>query len=294
MSFVLSCCSTVDTSAQHLKERDIRFICFHYFMDGVAYNDDMGQTMSADEFYEKMKSGVDTRTSQINEEEFVAYFEPMLAEGNDVLHLCLSSGITGTVNSARLAAEDLKERYPDRKLIIIDSLAASGGFGFLVDEAADRRDEGMSIDEVADWVEKNKLNVNHWFFSTDLTFFIKGGRVSKTAGVIGQMLNICPMLNVDFKGRLIVRDKIRTKKKAIIDAEKRMEKLAVNGTAYNGRCYITHSACYDDARALADLIESHFPALQGKVQITPIGTTIGSHTGPGTVALFFTGATRVD
>ena len=136
--------------------------------------------------------------------------------------------------------------------------------------------------------------MQHWFFSTDLTFFVKGGRVSKTSGFVGNMLNICPLLNVDVDGKLIPRFKIRTKRKVIEAIVNQMEQHAENGHEYNGKCYISQSACYDDARAVADLIESRFPKLQEKVQIYNIGTTIGSHTGPGTVALFFWGDERID
>ena len=250
--------------------------------------------MPLDKFYQAMVDGADTRTSQINMEEYEEYFEGMLKEGHDILHLTLSSGISGTVNSARLAAEHLAEKYPERKIIVMDSLAASSGYGLLMELLADRRDAGATLEELADWAEKNRLRIHHWFFSTDLTFFIKGGRVSKTSGFIGKMLNICPLLNVDYQGRLIPREKIRTKRKVIRVIEEHMEQYAENGLDYNGKCFISHSACYEDARAVADLVEQRFPKLNGKVLINQIGTTIGSHTGPGTVALFFVGSERVD
>ena len=186
----------------------------------------------------------------------------------------------------------MQEKYPDRKIYVIDSLAASSGYGLLVDAAADRRDEGMSIDDLYTWIEENKLRVHHWFFSTDLTFYIRGGRVSKTAGFIGTIMNICPLLNVSNEGKLIPREKIRTKKKVIRRIVDLMRENADNGTDYSGKCFISQSECVDDARAVADLIEAEFPKLDGKVQIYPIGATIGSHTGPGTVALFFFGKKR--
>ena len=223
-----------------------------------------------------------------------ADFEPFLQQGKDILHLCLSSGITGVMNSANIAKDMLEEKYPDRKIYIVDSLAASSGFGLLMDKLADLRDEGKSIDEVYEWVQANRLKLQHWFFSTDLTFFVKGGRVSKTSGFVGNMLNICPLLTVNVEGKRIPRYKIRTKRKVIEAIVKQMEEHAENGLDYSGKCYISQSACMDDARAVADLIESRFPNLDGKVLINHIGTTIGSHTGPGTVALFFWGDERVD
>ena len=293
-NFVLSCCSTADLSLEHFQNRNIHYICFHYFLDGKPYADDLGQSMPFDKFYEAMANGADTKTSQINMEEFVEYFEPFLQEGKDVIHLTLSSGISGVYNSAMLAKEELAEKYPDRKIYIIDSLAASSGYGLLMDKLADLRDEGMDIDTLAKWAEDNRLKLNHWFFSTDLTFYVKGGRISKAAGAIGGMLNICPLLNVDLEGRLIPRQKIRTKKKVIAAIAEKMKELAENGTDYNGKCYISQSACYEDARAVADLVEAAFPHLNGKVEINSIGTTIGSHTGPGTVALFFWGQERTN
>ena len=198
------------------------------------------------------------------------------------------------MNSALIAKEELEEKYPDRKVYVIDSLNASSGQGLFVDKLADLRDEGMSAEEVFAWAEEHKLNGNAWFFSTDLTFFIKGGRVSKTSGFIGGMLNICPLLNINIDGKLIPRNKIRTKKKVIQEIVKKMEELAENGKDYSGKCFISHSACLDDAKEVARLIEERFPKLDGKVVINSIGTTIGSHTGPGTVALFFWGKKRED
>ena len=292
--FVISCCSTADLSKEHFEKRDIKYICFHYELDGVQYPDDLGETMAFDVFYKKMAEGSDTKTSQINEAEFEEYFEPFLQQGKDILHICLSSGITGVVNSANIAKAELLEKYPDRKIYIVDSLTASSGFGLLVDHLADMRDEGKNIDEIYEWAMANKLRLQTWFFSTDLTFYVKGGRVTKTAGFVGGILNICPLLNMDVNGKLIPRYKIRGKKKVIQAIFEQMKNFAEDRENYSGKCFISHSACYEDARALADLIEEYFPKLNGKVLINNIGTTIGSHTGPGTVALFFWGDERVD
>lgn len=290
--FVISCCSTADLSEEHFKERNISYICFHFELDGREYPDDLGKSIPFDEFYQAMQDGAETKTSQINVEEFEQYFEPFLQEGYDILHVTLSSGITGVVNSANLARDFLAERYPERKIYIVDSLGASSGYGLLMDRLADLRDEGKTIDEIYEWALAHRLNMHHWFFSTDLTFYIKGGRISKTAGFVGGMLNICPLLNMDSQGRLIPRYKIRTKKKVIRTIVDKMEECAQDGTGYSGKCYMSHSACYEDARAVADLVEERFPNLDGKVEIYDIGTTIGSHTGPGTVALFFWGEER--
>ena len=291
-NYVLSCCSTADLTNEHFENRDIHYICFHYKLDGVDYPDDLGQTIQFEDFYKKMDEGAETSTSQVNVSEYVEYFSQFLEEGKDILHVSLSSGISGTYNSAVNAALIARERYPERKIYIVDSLGASSGYGLLMDKLADLRDSGMGIDEVHDWAEEHKLELNHWFFSTDLKFYIKGGRISKTAGTIGTILGICPLLNMDNEGRLIPRAKIRTKRKVIEEIVKRMEENAEGGLDYSGKCYISQSACMDAAEEVAKLVEERFPKLCGKVEINYVGTTIGSHTGPGTVALFFWGKKR--
>lgn len=292
--YILSCCSTADLSKEHFEQIDVKYICFHYELDGVEYPDDLGQTIGFEDFYARMAAGADTRTSQVNADEFEAYFEPFLKDGHDIMHVCLSSGISGVINSANIAMEALKERYPDRKIYIVDSLGASSGYGLIMDTLSAMRAAGSTIDEFHDWIEEHKLNLNHWFFSTDLTFYIKGGRISKTAGTIGKVLNICPLLNMDNLGHLIPRYKIRTKKKVIQAIVDKMEENAQNGLQYCGKCYISQSGCVEDAEEVARLVEERFPKLNGHVEINYVGTTIGSHTGPGTVALFFWGKKRTE
>ena len=292
--YILSCCSTADLTQEHFESRDIHYICFHFELDGKQYLDDLGKSIAFHDFYQAMKNGAETRTSQINAEEFIQYFTPFLEEGKDILHLTLSSGISGVYNSAMIAREELMEKYPDRKIYIVDSLAASSGYGLLMDKLADLRDEGMDIDSLYSWAEENKLKLHHWFFSSDLTFFVKGGRISKTAGFVGSVMDICPLLNVDYQGKLIPRFKIRTKKKVIQAIANKMEEFAQDGLEYSGKCYMSESDCPEDAKAVAKLVEERFPKLNGKVEINDIGTTIGSHTGPGTVALFFWGSERED
>ncbi len=287
--YVLSCCSTADMPKEYFEERNIKYICFHYQLDGVDYMDDLGQSMPFDKFYQAMVDGADTKTSQISAGEYEEYFESFLKEGKDVLHLTLSSGISGTINSANVAREMLKEKYPERKIYVIDSLAASSGYGLLMDVLADQRDAGMGIDDLVELTLNIRNKVQHWFFSTDLTFYIKGGRVSKTAGFVGSMLNICPLLNVNIDGKLIPREKVRTKKKVSARIVDIMEKRAADGLDYRGKCFISNSACLEDAQYVASLIEARFPHLNGKVMINSIGTTIGSHTGPGTIAVFYLG-----
>ncbi len=294
MSCILSCCSTVDLKKEHLEKLNISYTSFHYNLDGVEYPDDLGQTIAFSDFYERLRKGSDSKTSQISVGEYEEYFKSLLDSGKDVLHISLSSGISGSYRSACTAAEILKEQYPDRKLYVVDSLAASSGYGLIMDELAKKRDEGMNIDELRDWIEDNKLRMHHWFFSSDLTFFVKGGRVSKVSGMIGGVFEICPLMNVSVDGKLIPRSKIRTKKKVIVEAVKRMLVHADGGKNYSGKVFMSNSDCFDDATAVADLVKENFKNIDGDVLINDIGTVIGSHSGPGTVALFFWGDKRVD
>ena len=292
-NFVLSCCSTVDLTEPKLKERNIEYIPMHYFIDGVEYRDDLGKTISSADFYARMVAGADTKTSQVNTAEFIEHFEGFLSQGKDILHLSLSSGISGTYRSACIAADELKEKYPERKIIIVDTLGASSGYGLLVDIVADMRDEGKTIEEAYEWAMENRLNIHHWFFSTDLTFFVKGGRVSKVSGWFGTALKICPLLNVSREGKLIPREKIRTKQRVINAIVDKMLVHAKDGENYSGKCYISHSDRIDDANIVKKLVEEKFKNVKC-VEIYNIGTVIGSHSGPGTVALFFEGTKRAD
>lgn len=288
-SYVLSCCSTQDLTNEQLQQRNISYICFHYFLDGKAYLDDLGKTISSEDFYRKMEDGVDTKTSQVSVGEYKEYFSAFLKEGKDILHITLSSGISGTYNSAQSAAEMLREEYPERRIYIVDSCCASSGYGLFMMALADQRDAGASIEDLYDWAEKHKLDMQHWFFSSDLRWYVKGGRVSAPAGFIGGILGICPVLYVNTEGKLIPDTKVRTKKKAIATLIDRMEEYADTRREYNGKMYICHSACIEDAEACAAMAEKKFPNMDGKPQIYNIGTVIGCHTGPGTVAIFFWG-----
>lgn len=293
-SYVITCCSTVDLPKEYFEQNNIPYACYHYILDGEEYLDDLGQSIPYDEFYRRIDGGSMPTTSQINISEFMAFFEPFLQEGKDILHLSMSSGISGTCNSAMNAKEELLAKYPDRTIKVVDSLAASSGYGLLLDKLVEMRDAGKSLEEVYLFAEDNKLKLQHWFFSTDLTHFKRGGRISATAATLGNILNLCPLMNVDYVGKLIVRQKIRGKKKVIAEIVNKMTELAEGGKDYNGKCFISCSACEDDARKVADLVEETFPNLNGKVEINSIGAVIGAHTGPGTVALFFWGEKRVN
>ena len=292
--YIISACSTADLTKEQFEKYDVKFVCFHFNIDSETYPDDLGQSMSFKTFYDRMRDGADTSTSQVNPEQYIDFFTPYLEEGKDILHLTLSSGISGTYNSAMIAKEELEEKYPDRKIYVIDSLAASVGYGMLMHELSDMRAAGKSIDELVEWIDANKLKIHHWVMVSDLKWLVKGGRVSKVSGVLGSMLNICPLINVNREGKLAPQEKIRTKKKAIARIVEMMEANADNGLDYDGKCYIAHSDCPEDAEYMKNMIEEKFKNLKGKVIVNSIGTVIGSHTGPGTMVPVFFGKERTE
>ncbi len=291
--YVLSCCAACDLSPDWVKRRKIEYIPFNLTLDGESYYDDMGKTFSPRELIKRMEGGAEAKTSQVSPGDYEDYFRKFVEQGKDIVHVSLSTGISGTFQSACLAATNIMEEFPDRKIYTIDSMAASSGYGLLMDYAADMRDSGLSAKELADWIEENKLNMVHWFFSTDLTYYIKGGRISKTAGTIGQVLNICPLLNVDKEGRLTPREKIRTKKKVVKRIVEKMVEEAEGGINYTGKVFLSDTD-QDLGAQVENLIAETFPQLKGRIARFDIGCTIGSHTGPGTVALFFKGKKRED
>ncbi len=286
--YVITCSSTVDLSEELLKERNIPYASFTFTADGKTYSDDYGKSYPIDKFYNDIANGMQPVTSQINVEAYTEMFEPILKQGKDVLHLTLSSGISGTYNSANTAASLLNDKY-ENKVHVVDSLCASAGYGLFTIMVKDNQDKGMSLSDNLKWIEENKTKVIHWFFSTDLSSFIRGGRISKTAGFFAGALQICPLMCVSETGKLEVLEKIRTKKKSEKTVVEKM--MAEVGPDYDGYVFISNSACYDDAKAVADMIKENFKNVK-EVNIFNIGTVIGTHTGPGTVATFYFGNKR--
>lgn len=286
--YKITCCSTCDLKAEHLKKIGVEYALYHYIIDGTDYLDDLFQSKTPQEFYGAIDKGAMPTTSQVTVEQLVSLIEPILKAGSDVLHIEFSGGLSGGWEQSALVAEaQLKAAYPQRKIYFVNSLAASSGYGLLVDKAAELKAKGMDIDDLYNWLEANKLRVRHWFFTTNLTHLKRGGRVSGPAAAIGNMLNICPVMDVNSEGKLIVRKKVMGKKKAICELLNAMRRQAEGNDEYADKCYISHSLRQDDAKALAALVEEHFPNLVGKTEINDIGTVIGSHTGAGTVALFY-------
>ncbi|MBE6753145.1 MAG: DegV family protein [Ruminococcaceae bacterium] len=291
MSYIITCDSTCDLTLDMLRQLNILYSPLSFVMDDKVYVDDFGTTLPADEFFRRIDEGAMPTTTQCSVGQYTALFEQWLEQG-DIVHIAFSSGLSGSYNSACIAAAEVMERNPGRKIIVVDSLGASSGYGLLLKYAAEMRDNGASMEELEQWVRDNRLNLHHWFFSTNLKHYRRGGRVSGTAAMIGTVLGICPLLNMNNEGKLIPREKIRPKARVIVEIVERMKQHAQNGAGYNGRCYICHSACIDDAKEVARLVKKAFPKLNGEPQIFNIGTVIGSHTGSGTVALFFMGDER--
>lgn len=287
--FILSSESTIDLPVTHVNQKNIPVIHYAYTVDGVEYTDNMDEASVA-AFYEKINAGAKPTTSQLNEDAYTEFFTP-LVEKSDVLHIAFDSGLSGSVYNAIAAAKKLNEQY-SHKITVIDSTCGCCGFGLILDEAADMRDSGKSLEEVAAFTESIKRNIHHQFFSTDLSFFRRSGRMSATVALIGTILGICPVMHLNYDGRIIAYDKARGKKKAMQKTLDEMIANAQNGTEYSGRCYISHSDCPELANEMKDKITATFPNLKD-VPVFDIGPVIASHCGPGTVAVYFIGNERV-
>ena len=290
--FILSCCSTVDLPYSYMEERNIPVLSYTYMVDGQEYVDDMGRDPEArPQFYRMLAQGKLPKTSQINVARYTEFFEKLLQDG-DVLHLAFTSGQSASVNNAFAAAEDLRERYPNRRLVVIDSLCSSAGYGLLVDTVADLRDGGATLEDAAAWTMANRNKVHHQFFSSNMTQFHRTGRVSGAAAAVATVLNICPLMRLDAAGAIKAYDKVRGKSRAIAATAEAVAAHAQGGGDYDQRMWICHSECPEDAQRMLEALEARFPNERGKIRICHIGPVIGSHSGPGTVAVFFLGDDR--
>lgn len=290
--YILGCGSTVDLNESHLKERNIEVLPFHFRLGEKDYDDDFGKSLAYKTLYAEMAKGVPAKTSQTTAGEYEEAFTPFLEKGLDVVHVTLSSGISGSYESCLIAKKNLEEKFPGRKVYVVDSLCASSGYGMLMDLAADYRDEGKTAAELAEYLEKVKHKIHHLFYSMDLSAYVRGGRVSAAAGILGSLLKICPLLHVSPEGKLVIKKKLIGKRRAVAELISEMLKNADDGENYDGPCYLCNSECIEDANYTAKEVEKAFPKLKGKCKIFDIGATIGCHTGTGTVAVFFLGTPR--
>ena len=292
-NFQLSCESTVDLPYEYVVKRNMSVIFYSYVIDGVEYEDNMERSVEArKKFYNLIEGGSMPSTSQINEYKYEEYFENLLKQG-DVLHITLGTGMTPSYKNACKAAEVLKDKYPDRKLVIVDSLCSSGGYGLLVDYCADLRDEGKSIEEIKDWVESNRNKVHHQFFSTNLKYFRRSGRVSGPSAIVGSILKICPLMRLNQEGKIVAYDKVRLTKNAIKETVLTIVNNIQNGKEYDGKMFIYHSESIELAKELEKEIIEQIPNMNGRIKMLNIGNIIASHCGSGTVAVSFIGNERV-
>lgn len=284
--FVIVSDSTVDLPKEYLQSKQVPIISLSYIMDGVTYEEMDG--LSHKEFFEKLRAGSLPTTSQINPEQAREALEPFAKEGKDILYIGFSSGLSGSYNSVRMAAEDLKEEYPDINIIAIDSLCACMGEGLLLYKALELKEHGMSMEEIAKWVEANKLHICHNVTVDDLNHLHRGGRISKTTAVVGSMIKIKPIIHMSDEGKLVVIGKERGRKKSLVSIVDRMEKQMQGYD--NDIVMLTHGDCIEDAEFVKKQVEERFGI--HNVMINGIGSVIGSHTGAGVVAVFFMGDKR--
>ena len=284
--FVITVNSTVYLPKEWLKERNVPVLPLKYTIDGQTYQDMEG--LSAKEFFQKLREGHMSVTSQINPEEAGEMMEPFLKEGKDLLHLAFSSGLSGTYNSMRIAAEELAEDYPDAKIIVIDTLCACMGEGLLLYKVLQLKDQGKTLEEIAEWVEANKLHICHNVTVDDLNHLHRGGRISKTAAVFGTLVQVKPIIHMDENGKLQVIGKERGRKRSL----NKIVDMAVEQSEgwENDMVMITHGDCIEDAEYVAERVKEKLG--NPEVLINNIGTVIGSHTGPGVVAVFLMGNKR--
>lgn len=281
--------STADLTPELVRELDVQVIPLCYMMEGRTYhNIPGGGELTEGEFYAKLRAGTMSTTTQINSEEFLRVFTPLLEAGQDVLYIAFSSGLSGTCQSALLAREELRRRFPERRLEVFDSLCASMGEGLLVYHAAKLRQEGRDMDQVLAWLKENVLRLCHWFTVDDLNHLKRGGRVSTATALVGTMLGIKPVLHVDNEGHLISVSKVRGRRQSLEALVSRMEETAVNPAEQT--VFISHGDCLEDAQFVAQQVREKLGVTQ--IQIGYIGPVIGAHSGPGTVDLFFLGKER--
>ncbi len=288
-NYLLYTDSNTDISPELVQQMDVKVIPMLFEMDGQSYyNYPDNHEMDPRDFYQALRAGKVCTTSQATINRFTEIFEPELQQGNDILYLAFSSGLSGTYNCSQLAIEELREKYPDRRIRTVDTLAASMGEGLLVYLAAQKRQQGMDLDELGDWVEENRLKLCHWFTVDDLMFLKRGGRVSGAAAVMGTMLGIKPVLHVDDEGHLIPMEKVRGRRASLDALVKHMAQTAINPAEQT--IFISHGDCQADCDYVADQIRQKLGVKN--IVTNFIGPVIGAHSGPGTVALFFVGEKR--
>lgn len=286
-NYVIFTDSSCDLNQDMINERSIYSASLSFRFDGENkeyYNNEM----PIGSFYQKMREGGVAKTAAVNSESFATGFEKILSEGKDILYIGFSSGLSTTYNSARIAAEQLKDSYPDRKILLVDTLAASAGIALLIDMVLAKKAAGATIEEAAEYAESMKLRICHWFTVDDLVYLKRGGRISSTAAFFGNMIGIKPVLHVDNEGHLVNVDKVRGRRTSIMALANKYGQLC--NDEGDKKVYISHADCLSEAEELGKIIQERYGAQTAL--ITDVGPVIGAHAGPGTIALFFVGKER--
>lgn len=286
--YLITTDNMADLPEEYMEEHNLPTMSLTYMLDGKTYN--AQNSLSPKDFYTKMREGCMPTTSQVNPQEAKEKLEEFLKISKNIIHIAFSGGLSGTFNSVRLAAEELAEEQPDCRITVIDSLCASMGEGLLVHKALELQAAGMAYDELVAWLEAHKLNVCHNFTVDDLFHLYRGGRVSRVAAVLGTMINLKPVLHVDDEGHLIPLSKVRGRRKSLSALVNNMEKQIGRWREENDVIFISHGDCFEDALYVKNLVQERFGIRN--FLISPVGPTIGAHSGPGTVALFFMGEAR--
>ncbi|WP_411168090.1 DegV family protein [Clostridium sp. MB05] len=280
-----SCC---DLPIDFVKENNIEVMPIRVNLKGEDIPDDLGQSINYNVFYDMIRAGEMPSTSQVNAYTFTEAFKKYSSEGHSIIYIGFSSALSGCVNSARIAKEAVEDEMPSADITVIDTKSASMGLGLIVYYAVNMLKDGASKDEIISWIEDNKLKVNHWFTVDDLNHLKRGGRISSTVAIVGTMLNIKPIMHVDDEGRLVPVSKVKGRKKSIKELEEKLKERIVNSEEQT--IFISHGDCLSDAEHLKDLILKETKVKD--VIINNIGPAVGTHSGPGTLALFFIGTNR--
>lgn len=288
--YIISTDTSCDFPLEYVKQHQLPLVTLFYSIDGVTGENGCPSSDVLKNFYDRMRAGSMTKTQQASIEDTEKVFREILQEGKDILHIAFSSGLSGTANAARLAAENMMEEFPGRKIIVIDSLCASLGQGLLVDYALKLQQQGKTMEETAKWLEDHIQNICHLFTVEDLKYLQRGGRISKTTALVGTMIGIKPVLHVDPEGKLVSISKVRGRKQSIQALVNKMEENIGKYRDEKQPIFISHGDCIEDANYLAELVKERFG--YDEFLINDVGPTIGAHSGPGTLALFFMGETR--
>lgn len=288
--YIISTDTSCDFPLEYVKQHQLPLVTLFYSIDGVTGENGCPSSDVLKNFYDRMRAGSMTKTQQASIEDTEKVFREILKEGKDILHIAFSSGLSGTANAARLAAENMMEEFPERKIIVIDSLCASLGQGLLVDYALKLQQQGKTMEETAKWLEDHIQNICHLFTVEDLKYLQRGGRISKTTALVGTMIGIKPVLHVDPEGKLVSISKVRGRKQSIQALVNKMEENIGKYRDEKQPIFISHGDCIEDANYLAELVKERFG--YDEFLINDVGPTIGAHSGPGTLALFFMSETR--